>query len=198
MKSYPSLLATSRHSVALFALLAGAALAGPGCKKTGLGESLGSPKANLGGQSGSTSVSPSFPTPCDVNLDFGNLPIGLTDSVTVRINNSGSSTLDLLPVSPTLDPEFSLSYGQQAPISPSGFDTFSVTFQPYKVGPVQSSFTIQTDGVNSLCPAPAAGSPGNVITVILTGNGIQLSLVVQPDVLDFGNTLINTTVTRRA
>ena len=28
----------------------------------------------------------------------------------------------------------------------------------------------------------------------LTGNGIQLSLVVQPNVLDFGNTLINTTV----
>ncbi len=194
MKTFTWVPAASRHSVALFALLAGVALTGPGCKKTGLGQSLGSPKVSLGGQSGSTTLIPGIPNPCEIHLDFGDLPIGLTDSVTVRIYNNGSSTLDLLPVNPTLDPEFSLSYGEQPPISGGGFDTFGVTFQPYRVGPVQSSFTIQTDGVNSECSAPTAGSPGNVVTVMLSGNGIQLSLVVQPNVLDFGNTLINTTV----
>jgi hypothetical protein len=195
MKTFTSVPATSRLSAVLVALLAGVAVAGSGCKQTGLGQSLGSPKAALGGQSGSTVVNATFPNPCEIDLDFGNLPIGLTDSVTVRISNSGSSALDLSPITPTLDPEFSLSYPAEQPSIPGGgFDAFSVTFQPYRVGQVQSSFTIQTDGVNGLCHAPAAGSAGNVVTVMLAGNGIQLSLVVQPNVLDFGNTLINTTV----
>ena len=194
MKTLTSVPAVSRHSVALFALVAGVALAGSGCKKTGLGSSVGTPKATLGGQSGSTTVNATFPNPCEIDLDFGDLPIGLTDSVVVRINNDGSSALDLSQVIPTLDPEFSLSYPQQAPIQAGAYGSFTVSFQPYRVGQVTSMFTIQTDGINSLCPAPTGNSTGDTITVSLAGNGIQLSLVVQPNVLDFGNTLINTTV----
>ncbi len=131
-----------------------------------------------------------IPNPCEIDVDFGDVPIGLTDQVTVEITNVGSGALDLSQVNPTLDPEFGLSYGTQQPIQTGEFGQFGVTFQPYKVGTVSSQFTIQTDGSSSTCPN---GTTNATVTVKLTGNGIQLSLVVQPNVLDFGNTLLNTT-----
>jgi hypothetical protein len=182
--------ARSRSIFPLFALTAAAAFGSSGCKQGIIQNSLGSPEAKLGGQQGATTVVATFPNPCEIDVDFGDVPIGLTDSVTVQITNTGSGALDLSQVNPTLDPEFGLNYGTQQPIQSGEFGQFGATFQPYKVGTVSSSFTIQTDGSNSSCPN---GATNATITVKLTGNGIQLSLVVQPNVLDFGNTLLNTT-----
>ena len=134
MKTFTSVPAVSRRTAALVALAAGVALASSGCKKVGLGQSVGVPKAALGGQSGSTPVNATFPTPCEVDLDFGNLPIGLTDSVIVRITNEGSTALDLSQVNPTLDPAFTLNDGEQAPIQAGSFSSFSVTFSPVEPG----------------------------------------------------------------
>ncbi len=185
----------SRSTIPHLALAAAVALGSSACKGPSITGSEGAPNAVLGGQSGSPVITATYPNPCEIDVDFGNVPIGLSDSANIKIQNTGSSTLDLNQVSPNLDPEFSLNYSQQPPIQPGESDQFSVTFQPYKVGPVQSTFTIQTDGVNDKCPAPSGPSSGqSVVTVQLIGNGIQLSLVVEPNVLDFGNTLINTTV----
>src|ERR1700722_1805172 len=140
----------------------------------------GSPQGKLGGQQGATTVTATFPNPCEIDVDFGNAPIGLRDQATVEITNVGSGALDLSQVNPTLDPEFGLSYGTQQPIEPGEFGEFGLSFQPYKVGTVTYAFTIQPDGWNSTCPS---GAPNASITVKLTGTGIQLSLVVQPDVL---------------
>jgi hypothetical protein len=169
---------------------AAVALGSSGCKQGFIQNSQGSPQAKLGGQQGATTVVATFPNPCEIDVNFGDVPIGLTDQVTVEITNVGSGALDLSQVNPTLDPEFGLSYGTQQPIQSGEFGQFGATFQPYKVGPVTSSFTIQTDGVNTTCPG---GTANAAVTVKLTGNGIQLSLVVQPNILDFGNTLLNTT-----
>jgi hypothetical protein len=59
---------------------------------------------------------------------------------------------------------------------------------------VQSTLVIQTNGVNPACPA-SAGSQ-STLTLQLTGTGSQLSLLVRPTVIDFGDTLIGTIVTK--
>jgi hypothetical protein len=185
-------LSRSRNLVPLLSLAASLAFASSGCKSTGVVGSVGIPKAALGGQQGPTTITPTSPNPCEIDLDFGNVPIGQTETATVQIDNQGAGALDLSQVNPNLDPEFGLNYGTQSAIQPGSFGVFTVTFQPYKAAKVSSTFTIQTDGLNSACPAPTSGADSS-ITVTLTGTGIQLSLVVQPNVLDFGNTLINTT-----
>ena len=175
----------------LFSLAAALALGSSGCKSGNLGLNVGEPEPKLGGQQGATTIIASSPAtnPCELDVDFGDVPIGLTDSATLQISNIGSGALDLSLLQPTLDPQFGLNFGTQQPIQPGSFGQFTVTFQPYKVGVVSSTFTINTDGANKLCPNGALNTP---VTIVLSGNGIQLSLVVQPNVLDFGNTLLNT------
>ncbi len=56
-----------------------------------------------------------------------------------------------------------------------------------------STFTIQTDGLNTSCPEIMGNPPGEWLTVQLTGNGIQQGLILNPTMLDFGNTLLDTT-----
>ena len=121
------------------------------------------------------------------------MPIGLIDSATVEIDNNGSGALDLSQVNPTLDPEFSLTTARSSRSRPASSAQFTVTFQPYKVGSVHVDVHHPDRRHEQPVPGPDRGSTGNIVTVVLTGNGIQLSLVVQPNVLDFGNTLINTT-----
>ncbi len=83
----------------------------------------------------------------------------------------GQAPLDLAQVNPNLDPEFLLDYGAPQPIEPGTYGRFSVTFEPNKAGPVQSSFVIQTDGLNPSCPPPLGGGSSSV-TVVLTGTGV--------------------------
>ncbi len=195
MKTFTAALAVSRNTLSLLALASAVALGSSGCKNTKLQGQSGDPSFKLGGQNGATVAVATNPpnNPCEFDLNFGDVPIGLVDSVVVQVYNTGTGPLDLQQVDPTLDPEFGLNYPTPLPVPTQQFYPFTATFQPYKVGMVTSTITINTDGQNSLCPAPAAGATGNTLTVVLTGNGIQLSLVVQPNVLDFGNTLINTT-----
>ncbi len=147
--------APSRHRIACRTFAAGLVLALSACKDPRITSSLGAPEVSMGGQTGDATAT--IPNPCEIDINFGSVPIGLTDSVTVVIKNVGSSALDLSQVNPTLDPEFGLNYGPQAPIASGSVGELSVTFQPYKVGQVQSTFTIQTDGLNAQCPAPSGG-----------------------------------------
>ena len=149
-------------------------------------------RADIGGESGAGTVSATYANPCEIDLDFGSVPVGLSDTATIEIDNAGLCSIELSHVYPTLDPEFSLDEGTPQTIQPGKFGQLKATFQPYKTGQVTSSFTIPTDGANPDCPTPpdAVGGP---FTVSLTGAGIQLSLVVEPSSLDFGNTQVNTT-----
>ena len=170
-----------------------------GCKcigRCGGGDAAASPRVHLGAQTGDTTATATYPNSCEVDLDFGDVPIGLIDTAVIQIENIGDAALDLSQVMPSLDPEFVVNWGTQQPIQPGSFGQITVTFQPYNVGQVTSTFTIPTNGVNSQCPAPTGSSADNTVTVTLTGNGIQLSLVVQPNVLDFGDTLLNTVATK--
>jgi hypothetical protein len=131
------------------------------------------------------------PSQCEVDFDFGNLAIGLATSETFTISNTGNGVLDLLPINATLDPAFVLTGATPAPIQPGGQLQFSVSFTPTVPGEVTSVFTVPTDGLNTSCPA-VAGATTSSLTVQLTGDGIPSCLHVQSDILDFGNTEVNT------
>jgi hypothetical protein len=132
--------------------------------------------------------------PCQIIVDFGEVAIGLTSSATVEVMNNGGRALDLSAESGGLDPEFGVNASSLSAIQPGNSGTLGLTFQPYKIGQVQSTLTIETDGFNPACPS--SGTSRSTLTVQLTGNGVQPSLVAQPNVIDFGDTIINNTATR--
>ncbi len=136
------------------------------------------------------------PNPCEVDFDFGSLGVGLTTSESFTISNAGNGVLDLLAVDGgTVDPAFGASYTTPPPIQPDGQFQFTVSFSPSVQGQVTSTVTIPTDGLNPSCPA-TPGTSDSSLTVQLTGTGIPFCLQVQPTLLDFGNTEINTSNTK--
>ena len=127
---------------------------------------------NLGGDDVGEIISANDPNPCEIDVDFGILPVGRPPATAfIDIVNTGPDALDLSQVIPNLDPEFGLTYDIQESIKPGTLGEFTVTFQPYDAGQVSSTFTIETDGQNEGCPEPGGESYGDVLTVVLAGTG---------------------------
>ncbi len=61
-----------------------------------------------------------IPNPCEVDIDFGDVLIGLVDTIQVSVDNIGTAVLDLSPIDPTLTPAFTVIHPTPAPIQPSG------------------------------------------------------------------------------
>ena len=142
--------------------------AAPGCDLNPCGcliETPGTPSLSLGPVDGGGVIATS-PNPCVLDVDFGTLPLGQGTSTTIHVENVGTGALDLAQVNPTLSPEFGLSYGRQQPIYSGEFGEFAVTFEASAQGTVNSSFTIQTDGVNPECP----NGVNSILTIALTGS----------------------------
>src|ERR1700722_10243939 len=111
------------HLLLVLAVLVGVA-GSSGCKCAGgacEGDLAGNPKVALGGQSDAGTVMAMFPNPCEIDIDFGAVPIGKASSATILIENVGDGVLDLGQLNPALDPEFSLSYSTPSPIGPGHF-----------------------------------------------------------------------------
>jgi hypothetical protein len=107
-----------------------------------------------------------YPNECEIDIDFGSLSTSQQAQATIAIANVGAGSLDVAQVDPALDPAFALDYDLDGkPIAPGDFGSFTVTFEPKTTGAVASSFTIETDGVNSKCPVT------DQITVVLAGTG---------------------------
>lgn len=120
-------------------------------------------------------------------LDFGNVQIGTAVTKTFFIKNTGDGNLSL-PVEPLtqqapLDAAFTFAIdGERRVVVPNGSLTVTVTFQPDAVGERQSALEVKSSDANV---AP--------ITVQLKGTGVTTTLQVDPEVLSFGNVVINTT-----
>ena len=183
-------LGVPRNAASVVSLALVFAVTAAGCKGNVVLGNSGVPRVDPGGQSGPGSVTVTVDdnNPCAVTVDFGDIPISQTETATIFVTNTGAGNLDISLQNPTLNAEFTLNFGNQPPIVAGAHGEFTASFTPYQVGPVSSDFTVITDGVNSLC-----GSGSSNVDVTLKGNGIQLSLTVDPNPLDFGNTLINTT-----
>ena len=142
-----------------------------GCKYGGPTPAEGIPEVALASISDAGIVAQD-PNPCEIDVDFGTVSMEQEVAASIEVENLGFGELAVSQVNPTLDPEFGLNYGTQQPIEPGELDEFTVTFQPYMTGQVQSSFTIQTDGTNEQCPTPTGGN--SIMTVQLTGTGASI------------------------
>ena len=140
--------------------------------------------------SGPTTIAGTVPTACELNVDFGTVPIGLISTGSVEIGNHGKTAVSFTPAGSNLDPELTAGAAalEQAPLQPGASTSFSITFEPTRAGTASSSVLIPTSLAAGLCGSSSA------IVLNLTGNGIEPGvLVVTPSALDFGTVLINTT-----
>ena len=145
------------------------ALGCAGCKNSGAGCGMVAvPKVRQGGQFDAGTAA-QYPNPCEIDLDFGTVAAGERVAAVIEILNTGSCPLDLASTDPILDAGFGLDYGIQQEIEPGSFDAFTVSFEPMGPGMVTSTFTIQTDGVNSECRPNADGYTD--VSVVLAGTG---------------------------
>ena len=118
-------------------------------------------------------------------LDFGNVQVGISSTLSVTLTNKGSSTSDPITVSPVT--------GTQA-------SDFGWTGTPIALGPNQSfslqvTFTPTTQGqASALIPYLDCASckPSNIL---LTGVGVDCQLVYDPNPIAFSNVPIGSNVT---
>jgi len=96
----------------------------------------------LGSQTGYTPVTASDPNPCELDLDFGTVPIGVTSSAVVEAGNN-DEPFDL-SIDGALDPEFSL-LSDKGLVPPGSDGEVTATFGPVDAGTVSSSFTLLTN-----------------------------------------------------
>lgn len=123
------------------------------------------------------------------SLDFGNVQVGTTVTKTFFIKNTGDGNLTL-PANPLSQQEpsdaaFTFQVeGDRRVIVPNGNLTVSVTFKPDELRASTSVLEVRSSDTGV---AP--------VTITLTGTGVTTTLAVDPEVLTFGNVVINTTKT---
>ena len=182
-------MATDRRGLltlaAVSAMWVTACSAGSGQTTTG---GLGSPLVNLGARTGPTTTA-TIPNPCEIDIDFGGVPVGETASAVIEVADVGSAPLDLTGLQSVAGPGFAVTYSTPL-IQPGGSTEVSATFQPIATGPDATTVEIQTNGINNACPAPTSA-----VTIQLTGVGLGF-LSVEPAEIDFGNIILKTTATK--
>jgi len=178
----------------LYGLLVASAVAfgATGCQGAGQPTFAGTLSLSVEGQG----VTSSVPNPCEVDVDFGTVPLGQQATATIEIANRGDRVVSFQPLTLDLDPELSVNAGGlQAPLAAGATAQLSVSFNPVRTAAVMSTLSIpfSTAGgaQGSIC-----GSGNSAITVNLSGSGVPVKLVVAPASLYFGAVLINETSTK--
>jgi hypothetical protein len=161
-----------RMNLALFVGMAvSAVLSTAGCgKKCDCIPAEGSPDVALGKQSTPT-VMASSPNPCEIDVDFGSMPVGQTATAVINVDNVGAGILELTFGSPSLPSSLVLSEDTLEPLEPGTFFPFGIVFTPSAVGVVSTTLTVKTDGMNLRCPADPK-SDGVDVTVVVAGTGV--------------------------
>ncbi len=132
-----------------------------------------------------TGVTATVPSPCEVDVDFGVVPVGQASIEMIQIRNQTTRTVTFGAFTLVVPLDFFMSPTALAPLAAGASTQLSVSFAPTKSGAVLSSFSIPTRS-----PASACGSSSSTILVKLSGEGAQLSLAVAPTALDFGTVLL--------
>ena len=113
------------------------------------------------------------------SLDFGNVLVGSSATLPIRVNNGSSLPAIFRSITPTGD--YSLSDDCPSPgaqLAPSAGCTLQVTFKPSQPGPRTGTVSIATS-ITTLA-----------LTANLTGTGTQSHLQANPSSLSFGDTLL--------
>lgn len=156
------------------------------CKKGTLGTSDGVPALSLQGTGpGTLTQTAQTATETDFTLDFSNVEIGETRVLTLTLSNTGESDYQINSVTGPSDPEFTQSgLVDGTDVAAVGVPV-TVQFKPFTPG-AKTDKIVLTDDSNS---APT-------IVITLTGAGVKLDVTVVPPAIDYGNVVVNTTLTR--
>ncbi|HUB05974.1 MAG TPA: choice-of-anchor D domain-containing protein [Myxococcales bacterium] len=140
-----------------------------------LGSSNGEPQ--IATQTGVTS-----PDQADAAVDFGNVPLGQTKTITLSLQNTGIASLTVISVDETVsDPEFTVDLAEGSVVQSGAPLAVPVHFTPFSVGQKNATFVLHTDSAD----VPA-------VTVTLTGQGVKLEVTVTPQGIDFGKVVVHT------
>jgi hypothetical protein len=165
-------------------LAAGTLWAVIGCKVTSpLEGSSGVPL--LTGQDPLTVTSTGAANSGSYSVDFGNVAVGLDEPAVLVLTNSGTSPLRIVNVGAPSDAEFSVTLPAGIQIPSGGSSSVPVDFKPFSKGAKSATVAIQTD--SSTIP---------VLTLQMEGTGVDLRLDVGPQLLDFGNVVVHTSMQR--
>ena len=110
-------------------------------------------------------------------VDFGNVLVGGTGEITLRISNAGTADLSVasITLAPGTSADFAIASGGAAIIlGPGEFHEVDLAYTPGEVGPDTGTLSIESD--DPLTP---------MATVPLLGNGVASDFVLQPASLDF-------------
>ena len=133
-------------------------------------------KMGLTGSGVSAGVLGSTPT----SLSFGTVPVGVKQTLSETLMNTGSSSITISQVAIAGGSGFSMT-GLTAPFTVAAGQSasFSVSFQPTAPGAVSGSVTITSNASNS------------TLTIPFSGTGAPLGpLVANPASLNFGNVAV--------
>ena len=104
------------------------------------------------------------------SLNFGNVAVGLSNSMTVLLTNRGNADLTISQVSAT-GSEFTASgVGAFTMLTPGQTTLLTVTFSPAAVGNATGSITLTSDAMNSPSDVSLTGSGVGGHFVTLTWN----------------------------
>ena len=119
-----------------------------------------------------------------ISLSFGNLATGTTATQSVKISNTGNSSVSVSQINAT-GTGFSTN-GITLPLTlAAGQSTsFSVTFAPTSAGSLSGSVTVVSNATNS----PS--------TIALSGTGIQPQISIIPSSISFGSVTVGVTNTQ--
>ncbi|MHB8417352.1 MAG: choice-of-anchor D domain-containing protein [Myxococcales bacterium] len=141
----------------------------------GLGSSNGEPQ--IAPQTGVTS-----PDPGHVSVDFGDVPLGQSRTLTLSLQNTGIAALTVTSIDETTsDPEFALDIPEGSVVQSGAPLSVPAHFTPFSVGQKTAVFVLHTDSSN----VPT-------VTITLSGQGVKLAVTVTPQGIDFGKVVIHT------
>lgn len=113
------------------------------------------------------------------SIDFGEVPVGATKRVLLRIDNTG--TADLTIVTATTSAPFAAEVVDTL-VTPGGTGLIDVLFRPTNDEP--QTATLQIESSDEDTP---------MVSVALSGVGVEGVIVVAPTVADFGDTTVGST-----
>lgn len=123
-------------------------------------------------------------------VNFGNVQLGTREEQVVLLQNNGEANLVITQIAPEagsgFDENFELGAdaNDDSAIPPNNSRPFTVSFEPEVLGEATGTLIITSNS-----------DPGAVLRLEVRANGVATPLVVDPDEIDFGNTVVGTTKT---
>ena len=118
---------------------------------------------------------------------FGNVAVGSSQSATIKVTNSGGTTLEVSQIVVSGNGFQVSGFSGALMLNASQSTTFTVSFAPKATGSVTGSVVISSNGSNPTLTIPLSGDGTSTVTTVQLG--------VSPSTLGLGNVVVGTSGT---